>query len=238
MTSLFNRLACLAVLAAVVPACVGATIVQGRSVGDVFLSNLAGVNVSIMSLILPAAGQYVAIGRASIVNWTGQQDSVHCAVALGGVPLDWAVTVTGGPHAPSAAGVTTQALVNATSPNQQVTLQCYHDLTISSIKADGGATLIVSDTLPGPKGPQGAPGARGATGSTGPSSATKIAVCVGVNAMLPTSQTCSCPSGKLARLDTNLFCSATGQFGTCSASGYPEPNYGSTYFPACCECSS
>jgi hypothetical protein len=239
MTASIKRLACLALLAAAAPACFAATVVQGRSTADVYLSNLANVAVPIVSVTLPAAGQYVAIGRASIVNWTGLEDDTRCGLALAGVPLDTAVTATGGPRAPSAAGIATEAKVTATAANQVLTLQCSHDHVVSGIKADGGAELVASDTLPGPKGPAGTKGMTGPPGDHGIDTATTLAICAGVNASNPTSQSCSCANGKqIARQDSVGTCTAAGQSGSCSANGYVAPNFGGSYIAACCTCGS
>jgi hypothetical protein len=238
--TLAKPLAVLAVLAATLaglpPGC-RADVLEARSPAAVTLQTNAFVNTNLLSMTLPAAGQYWAVAKASAVNWTGQEDYTRCGMSLNHVVLDAAVTAIGGAVAPPAATLFTEAKVTTTAPNQVLTVDCSHDHALAGIYVDGGASLELTSSPPGPPGDAGATGARGVTGPT----SSTFGVCASVNPALPTSQSCGCPAGKLlAQVQSAATCTVATQSGPCSASGNVAPGGpGSpSYAGACCVCHS
>ncbi len=222
---------------ACLPLAAQADVLEARSPYDLPLAP-NGSDLTVLSLPLPAAGQYRAVGKVSLANPSGHEDYTRCGIMVDASLLDSSVTVIGGANAPSVATVVTQARVTTTTPNHTVSVHCSHDHFLTGIVAQAGVSLELSTAPAGPKGDPGAAGDPGATGAPGEAS---FGVCVGVNAANPTSAYCYCPGGKtVSQVFSAGTCSVVAQSGSCSANGWVPPAAVGTgvYTAACCACNS
>lgn len=223
-----------------------AAVLEARTASGLSLAADGGVRVNIVNLAVPA-GEWVATGKATVVNW-GAKDYVRCVITVDGVIIDGSATMVGeAGGAPAAATLMAQGKVTVTGAAvKNVALVCGHDAAVAGQKVDPGASLVVESVAGGgtvgPAGPAGPPGATGPIGRTGPAGPPGLpvktsAVCVDANlGPNPTSQSCSCPARTVASQQGAMLCSVTSETGNCSGKG--QVVQGLNYTGACCVCAS